>query len=104
MNPAKRATGYREIPRHRGTRRDADRIETTSKLRHGHVRSHLDARAKDHALCAELREPPLERGLFQLEVRNAIPKKTAGARGALEHRDGMSGSPQLLRRCQPGRP
>src|SRR5512145_977581 len=60
------------------------------------------ARPELHALRAHLLQAPVDDGLLQLEVRDAVAQQAADAVGLLEHCDVVAGARQLLRARQPG--
>ncbi len=97
MHAAELASRHRQVARDARADREHDRVELRRKLRRIDVDADVDAEAELDALGRHLREPPLDDGLLDLEVRDAEAQQPAAGLVALEHRDRVSRARELLR-------
>jgi hypothetical protein len=85
-----------ELARHRGSRRDDDRVVARAQVAPREILADLHPRAKARALSLHLAEAIFEMALLHLEVRDAVAQEPADPVVPLVDRDGVTGASELL--------
>src|SRR3954453_20047026 len=102
MDALEVAARDRRVARHARADREHDRVVLVAELGSGDVDADVHAEAKLHAFVGELREPPHDDVLLDLEVRDAEANEPTAGLVALEDGDEMPGAVELLCGCKAG--
>src|SRR5262249_51405335 len=98
------AARYRQVARSGRAGRQHDGVALAAQVLARDVHAHAHAGAEGDALSRHLLHAAVDQPLLHLEVGDAVAQQAADAVIALEQRDGVPGTRQLLRARHPGRP
>ena len=103
MDAVQLAAGNAQIARMFGAAGEQQRMMLAPQILHRYIPADMGVGPEPHPLRQHLLQPPVDKVLLHLEIRDAVTQQAADAVGLLEYRHIMAGARQLLRGRQASR-